>query len=306
MPKYFIPGVYVEETSIRAYTIEGVSTSTTGFIGTAKFGPVRGEPELLTSYSDFEHIYGGLDCLEYGGAPMDNYLAHAARAFFEEGGTRLYVSRVYENTGRGDGRATASIPSTGSPTDTIMLRARHPGAIANQVPVTFTLKVGKNALGSAPVDPSLAISKDRVPILRGVGEYDVVLLENTSSPMPSLGIYWLQCTGDEGGRRNFALRRSSDTNPQDDDEALLSNEIAVNETDDYCIRRVTVTVTLEPPATAGMSKKTSRSAEVLVGTDATAGWTSTTSGTSAAPTTRTSALSTEVFKVAVSCTEADC
>ena len=37
MPEYLAPGVFVEETSFRAKTIEGVSTTTTGFIGGQQF-----------------------------------------------------------------------------------------------------------------------------------------------------------------------------------------------------------------------------------------------------------------------------
>ena len=61
MPEYLAPGVFVEETSFRQKTIEGVSTSTTGFIGPTRFGPDRGEPALLTCFPDFERIYGGID-----------------------------------------------------------------------------------------------------------------------------------------------------------------------------------------------------------------------------------------------------
>ena len=39
MPEYLAPGVYVEETSFRAKSIEGVATSTAGFVGQARFGP---------------------------------------------------------------------------------------------------------------------------------------------------------------------------------------------------------------------------------------------------------------------------
>ena len=35
MPEYLAPGVYVEETSFRAKSIEGVATSTAGFVGQA-------------------------------------------------------------------------------------------------------------------------------------------------------------------------------------------------------------------------------------------------------------------------------
>jgi len=40
MPEYLAPGVYVEETSFRAKSIEGVGTSTTAFVGPTRRGPV--------------------------------------------------------------------------------------------------------------------------------------------------------------------------------------------------------------------------------------------------------------------------
>src|SRR3954470_11913381 len=103
MPEYLAPGVYVEATSFRAKSIEGVSTSTTGFVGRTRRGPVFGitdteTPELLTSFGDFERIYGGFD--QIAGSP--NYLAHAVRAYFDNGGRRLFVSRVAELPDPGD------------------------------------------------------------------------------------------------------------------------------------------------------------------------------------------------------------
>ena len=99
MPEYLAPGVYVEETSFRSKSIEGVSTSTAGFVGPALFGPISGTPELITSFSDFTRIYGGLNDLEFDEGVQTNYLAHGVRAFFEEGGRRLYVQRVFRPAG---------------------------------------------------------------------------------------------------------------------------------------------------------------------------------------------------------------
>ena len=153
MPEYLAPGVFVEETSFRQKTIEGVSTSTTGFVGPCRFGPVNGEPELLTSFSDFERVYGGIDQLDFEDITPNtpNYLAHAVRAYFEEGGRRLYVSRTFNASGSGDdGRA--SWQSTTSP-ESYVFRARHPGAAGNFT-VTCIFKLGDNALHQAPVDAS--------------------------------------------------------------------------------------------------------------------------------------------------------
>jgi phage tail sheath protein FI len=78
MPEYLAPGVYVEETSFRAKSIEGVGTSTTAFAGPTRKGPVSlGEeaperPELLTSFGDFERTYGGLADLDFGDGPVPN------------------------------------------------------------------------------------------------------------------------------------------------------------------------------------------------------------------------------------------
>ncbi len=110
MPEYLAPGVYVEETSFRSKSIEGVGTSTTGFVGATRFGPIVGEPELITSFSQFERIYGGLDPLDFEGVPQPNFLAHGVRAFFDNGGSRMYVARAYTPPDTSDGVASSPIP----------------------------------------------------------------------------------------------------------------------------------------------------------------------------------------------------
>src|SRR4051812_40942732 len=114
MPEYLAPGVYVEEVSFRSKSIEGVPTSTTGFAGMTRTGPVqyndggirRGpsktEPRLVTSFTEFERVYGGLEDLTPDGTARHCFLAHAARAFFMNGGQRLYVSRVFAPRGPAD------------------------------------------------------------------------------------------------------------------------------------------------------------------------------------------------------------
>ena len=96
MPEYLAPGVYVEEVSFRSKSIEGVGTSTCAFAGPTRKGPTGLSPELLTSFADFERIYGDLEDLGTSDNPLlrRNYVAHAAQAFFSNGGARLYVVRV--------------------------------------------------------------------------------------------------------------------------------------------------------------------------------------------------------------------
>src|SRR6266536_3887108 len=102
MPEYLAPGVYVEEVSFRSKSIEGVSTTTTGFVGPTRFGPIDLTPDVVTSLVEFERVYGDRDQLRFTptnatqpGGSIDNYVWHAVRAFFEEGGKRLYVARVF-------------------------------------------------------------------------------------------------------------------------------------------------------------------------------------------------------------------
>ena len=57
MPQYLAPGVYVEEIP-GPETIQAVGTQTAGFIGPCRFGPTSGRPELLTSFLDFQRVYG--------------------------------------------------------------------------------------------------------------------------------------------------------------------------------------------------------------------------------------------------------
>jgi len=155
MPEYLAPGVYVEETTFRQKSIEGVSTSTAGFVGATRFGPTKGEPELLTSFLDFERVYGGIDQLDFG-QPLHNDLAHAVRGFFENGGRRLYVARVFEHSVELSTDDDASLADrfpdfgvfvvNGTTSDPdIVLRARHPGAAGNFI-VSIEARLGPNIL----------------------------------------------------------------------------------------------------------------------------------------------------------------
>lgn len=182
MPEYLAPGVYIEEVSFRPKSIEGVSTSTAGFVGPARYGPTEGEPELLTSFADFERIYGGIDRLQFeseGGVDTENYLAHAVRAFFDNGGSRLYVSRVYLPVDDASQFSGHSFHPIGSPPD-VMLRARFPGR-SGDMRIVFAVRPSGNLLaGTAPNQ-----------VVRGVREDDVVYIHTVtgSGGTPIEGFY---------------------------------------------------------------------------------------------------------------------
>jgi uncharacterized protein len=180
MPEYLAPGVYVEETSFRAKSLEGVSTSTAGFVGPTRYGPVSGDPELVTSFLQFQRIYGGLDDLVFDNNQQSNFLAHAVRAFFEEGGRRLFVARVFNfasdalvNGAWTKHYASTTTANVSPPIADIALRARFPGSAGN-MRVTFSLRAGGNALTSSNGSPTLT----------RVSNYDMVFV---AAPVTSNG-----------------------------------------------------------------------------------------------------------------------
>jgi hypothetical protein len=119
MPQYLSPGVYVEEVPSGGAPIAGVGTSTAGFIGQTaakvitpgKFEeptpagdttggggsgapvPVKHDvpdgPQLITSWEGFKKTFGDFDT-----ANNNNVLAHAVYGFFNNGGTRCWVSSL--------------------------------------------------------------------------------------------------------------------------------------------------------------------------------------------------------------------
>ena len=235
MPEYLAPGVFVEETSFRQKTIEGVSTSTTGFVGPTRFGPVAGEPELLTSFADFERIYGGIDQLRFAdiGRNTHNYLAQAVRAYFEEGGRRLYVSRVFAQADSGDG--IARWDAGGSPA-AYRLAARHPGAAGN-FRVTFVFRLGDNAWGEDPIDPADPEGAT-YPVLRGIARYDTVIARSPGGSPATGTLYWVDQYYDATLNR-LRLRLRGD----DPDQDPPVGEVELDAVDD--VRRVTVSVLVD-------------------------------------------------------------
>lgn len=135
MVELLAPGVFPIETSFRPSSIQGVGTSTTGFVGITRNGPTEGPPRLVTSFGEFERLYGGLPDLQIGGlsgAAAHNYLALAVRGYFNEGGRRLYISRAFLAAPGSDGFARAALVGNTIGDDPhLILRSRFPGSGAN-------------------------------------------------------------------------------------------------------------------------------------------------------------------------------
>ena len=126
MAEYLSPGVYVEEYDSGATPMQGVSTSTAGFVGLAERGPVIGQPQLVTSFADYKRMYGGyLSEAAYGN---NRFLPYAVEQFFANGGARAYIMRAVP----GDAKA-ASFTS-----GVLKITAANPGAWAEDMRVVLS------------------------------------------------------------------------------------------------------------------------------------------------------------------------
>ena len=181
MGEYLAPGVYVEETSFRAPSIEGVGTTTTGFAGPTLTGPIGQTPQLLTSFGDFANVYGGYDDLALSSTDVKkrNYMAMSVKAFFDNGGSMLYVSRVYTagqnkdgSTNPGVASASQALVTTQPGNPALNVVARFPGALANTQKVSVSMRAAKtqnvNNLPSGSLLAALAAGPASVGTLAAV------------------------------------------------------------------------------------------------------------------------------------------
>lgn len=128
MPEYLSPGVYVEEFESGSKPMEGVGTSTAGFIGLSVKGPDKGIPQLVTNFADFRRKYGGY----LSQAEFEDYrfLAYAVEHFFINGGTRAFIMRVTPP----DAKCAQSV----SDQSVLTFTAKNPGKWGNFIRVIVT------------------------------------------------------------------------------------------------------------------------------------------------------------------------
>ena len=184
MPEYLAPGVFVEEVSYRAKSIEGVGTSVAGLVGPTRTGPLRGKPELLTSFADYVRVYGDANDLDMGGTTVLNHTAIAAKAFFDGGGSKLFVARV-----AGGAPVNASASDGGGDVE---FSARFPGAQGN-----YTLEVhwrdSENLLAiETPALPAenevVFLEATGIPLAARHGDTDDTVVTDTHFPMGFRGL----------------------------------------------------------------------------------------------------------------------
>ena len=158
MAEYLSPGVYVEEYDSSPRAIEGVGTSTAGFVGMAVKGPTIGAPSLVTSFADFLRQFGGY-LSEYTHGEY-RYLAYSVEQFFANGGTRCYVARVVPED------ATVASAEQGI----LKLTAANEGRWGNRIRVTLASANRRKMQMVAQEEDNVYTAKSVV----GFGEGDLV------------------------------------------------------------------------------------------------------------------------------------
>lgn len=107
--------------------MEGVSTSTAGFIGMAERGPVIGRPQLVTNFADYQRMYGSyLSEAKYGDY---RFLPYAVEQFFLNGGSRAFIMRVVPQGAKCSATSGSAV---------LKFTAANPGEWGDRLRVTIT------------------------------------------------------------------------------------------------------------------------------------------------------------------------
>jgi uncharacterized protein len=124
------PGVYIEEIPSGVRTIAGVSTSNTAFIDFFPRGPMN-EAVRITSFSDFERNFGGLD--------RRSEASYAIKQFYLNGGQIAFVVRVASKAAAAAKPQAAqrglAATSGSAPQLPLIVTARDPGLWGNNLQV---------------------------------------------------------------------------------------------------------------------------------------------------------------------------
>ena len=169
MAEYLSPGVYVEEYDNSPRGIEGVGTSTAGFIGLAEKGPLEGAPLLVTSMKSFHQQFGGF--LSEFGYGEYRFLANSVEQFFDNGGTRCYVMRVAPR----DAKAASAKKGI------LDIKASSPGTWGNKIQVMLATNT-KRKLQLTEKTETGFIAKS----VEGFREGDLVVFEDTYTRIKSI------------------------------------------------------------------------------------------------------------------------
>lgn len=161
----------MEEFESGGKPMEGVSTSTAGFLGLAEKGPAEGLPELVTNFGDFLRIFGGY--LSENAFGEYRYLAYAVEHFFINGGSRCYVMRVIPP----DAKASSNYSEETQDSLVLKVSARYPGMWGDKLRLLFT----PSSKAKTPILEAIGEKEYRVKNSAGFNSGDIVVFDNGKS-----------------------------------------------------------------------------------------------------------------------------
>lgn len=170
MAEYLSPGVYVEEYDNSPRSIEGVGTSTAGFVGMAVRGATMGAPSLVTNFAGFLREFGGyLSEFTHG---EYRYLAGCVEQFFANGGTRCYVARV----------AAPGAETAGAKIGIMQVDAANEGVWGNRIQMTAVSSTKKKLQLMEKLQDNTYRAKNADGLLEG----DIVVFEDEYNRIVSI------------------------------------------------------------------------------------------------------------------------
>src|SRR5438309_1677906 len=133
MPTYATPGVYFERIDNASQAVAELRTDIAGFVGIAQKGPVH-KATRVESWQQFQSTFGSFI--------SNGYLAYSAKAFFENGGDRMYVVRVAAPKVSTGTNPPGSQPVDGLNSIVLSVEGFEKGALATLQQTATTIAVG--------------------------------------------------------------------------------------------------------------------------------------------------------------------
>lgn len=261
MAEYLSPGVYVEEYDNSPRSIEGVGTSTAGFVGLTEKGPTTGANSVVTSFKSFTKQYGGfLSEFTHG---EYRYLANSVEQFFANGGTRCFISRVIPAD------AKAAKKNAGI----LTIEAANEGKWGNRIQVSFnTVAKKKMQLVAEAGEGYIAKSTE------GFAEGDLVVVNDEYNRIKSIFdtaiVFEKPFTGkvvdDTLVPKTVAYLVTMDVNVRYNDEAENYTELSLNvNSKNFIVSRMTGSELVK--VSVNMPKEIGNPVEAILGEGQTSG-----------------------------------
>jgi phage tail sheath protein FI len=255
MPEYLSPGVYIEEVPSSLKAIEGVSTSTAAFVGRADRGTVPGyvwqgsgtpslpftpsggfvltpdpAPVLVTSFADFQRQFGPPQSIPLPNDTHDyGYLGWAVRAFFDNGGKRVYIARIVDpydpSTSRHATPSTVRVAQgvayrllrSAAKTDKTVFLTSTRGLVVGDIISFIHHSNGLNALASPVTITAYDSKSNSISFAAQLGapldSSDVYGIVTTANPVPNQGPQFIARSAGGWSRNLRVLISNSDGQP---------------------------------------------------------------------------------------------